>query len=144
MISITYVSSAIQLFTTTELHALLQKSREANLKYGITGMLLYNAGSFMQAIEGPDAAIYQLYRNIQRDKTHHLVTTLIDQPVAERAFPAWSMGFNDLTGLGRPSVEGFTNFLQEWHDRDEYANSASYAKRLLQTFRENQLKGGYA
>lgn len=143
MITITYVSSAIQLFNTSELHMLLQKSREANLKHGITGMLLYNAGSFMQAIEGPDAAIKQLYLNIQRDKTHHMVTTLVEQQISERAFPEWSMGFNDLTALGRPSVEGFTHFLQDWRDRDEYSHSASYAKKLLQTFRENQVKGGY-
>lgn len=144
MISITYVSSAIQLCTPGELHALLQKSREANLKHGITGMLLYNGGSFMQAIEGPEDAVYQLYRNIQQDRTHHMVTTLLDQPIQQRAFPDWSMGFNDLTGQGRPSVAGFTNFLRDWRDREEYANSASYARKLLQTFRENQMKGGYA
>lgn len=144
MISITYVSSAIKLFTTAELHALLQKSREANLKHGITGMLLYNAGSFMQAIEGPRDSVYQLYRNIQRDGTHNMVTTLIDQPIEQRVFPEWSMGFNDLTGQGNAPVDGFTNFLQDWRDRAEYANSTSYSKKLLHTFRENQIKGGYA
>ena len=143
MISITYVSSGIQLFTTSELHALLQKSREANLKHGITGMLLYNVGSFMQAIEGPDDAVYQLYRNIQQDRSHHMVTTLIDQPIQQRAFPEWSMGFKDMTGPGRPSVAGFTNFLRDWRDREEYSNSPSYARKLLNTFRENQMKGGY-
>lgn len=143
MLTITYVSSAMRLFKTDELYKLLETSRDANRKHDITGMLLYNAGTFMQSIEGPDAAVNQLYTNIRKDPTHHMVMTLIEQPIEQRAFPNWSMGFNNLTGRERSSVEGFTNFLQEWQKRDELINNASHAHRLLHKFRENQLRGGY-
>ena len=47
-----YISAANHEFTEKELHELLSKARKNNESYGITGMLLYHQGSFIQALEG--------------------------------------------------------------------------------------------
>jgi hypothetical protein len=52
MFSIVYVSSALKPFSKTDLLTLLEKSRENNTSLGISGMLLYKDGNFMQVLEG--------------------------------------------------------------------------------------------
>jgi hypothetical protein len=47
-----YVSSAIYIFTQEELLILLDQCVELNKNNGITGMLLYKDGNFMQVLEG--------------------------------------------------------------------------------------------
>ncbi len=136
MKSITYVSSAKRLFTGSELVALLDKSRVSNLKHGVTGMLVYSAGSFMQAIEGGEDDIDRLYANIRRDSSHQLITTLIEQKTEERAFADWSMGFHDLTNTDLPRIAGYTDFLKRPENGD-FKDSDSFAKQLLATFRNN-------
>lgn len=136
MKSITYISSAARLFTGFELVKLLEKSRVANLKHGVTGMLVYNAGSFMQVIEGADNDIDQLYANICRDQSHHRVKTLIDQKTDERVFVDWSMGFHDLTNADLSRMPGYSDFLKRAENGD-FKDSNSFAKQLLAMFREN-------
>ena len=52
MFYLIYVSSAIKLMHDDELLLLLEKARENNSRLGITGMLLYKEGNFMQMLEG--------------------------------------------------------------------------------------------
>jgi hypothetical protein len=52
MIYLVYVSSAVKPFLSSELVDLLSKSHVYNTEVGITGMLLYKDGNFMQTIEG--------------------------------------------------------------------------------------------
>jgi hypothetical protein len=136
MKSITYISAAVRLFTGSELTELLNKSRVANLKHGVTGMLVYNAGSFMQAIEGAEEDIDRLYANICRDKSHHRITTLIEEKTEKRAFADWSMGFHDLTNTDLSRMPGYTDFLK-CAENGDFKGSSSFARQLLATFRDN-------
>lgn len=135
MKSITYVSAATRLLTGQELTELLAQSRDGNAIHGITGMLLYNAGSFMQTIEGPEAEIDQLYANIRKDARNKLVITLLDEPIDAREFPSWSMGFKDVSNQGLTLIPGFTPFLDHIEDYRGFAGSGSAAKKLLLNFR---------
>ena len=49
--SLVYVSSAVRLLNLEEIGYLLRRARERNTEYGITGVLLYVGGNFMQYIE---------------------------------------------------------------------------------------------
>jgi len=49
MIQLVYTSSSIKPFSIDELLLLPDKARRNNSKLGITGMLLYKDGDFMQA-----------------------------------------------------------------------------------------------
>jgi hypothetical protein len=96
--SLTYVSSATALLTGDELLAMLRTIRPRNAELDLSGMLLYSGGNIMQVLEGPAPVVERTFAQIARDERHHDVTVLVDEPVDERAFPDWSMGFRDLGG----------------------------------------------
>lgn len=62
-----YHSQALFPFSDAELQALLDESRAFNAAHGITGLLLYSAGRFVQVLEGDHATVRALYARIQQD-----------------------------------------------------------------------------
>jgi hypothetical protein len=64
MLSIFYASAAVRLLSESEIVELLEVSQTNNAREGVTGMLLYNNGNFIQVIEGPDTAVLSLYDKI--------------------------------------------------------------------------------
>ena len=52
MISITYVSSAVRQFREATLLDLVDQCQRNNKRLGVTGVLVYSDGNFMQVIEG--------------------------------------------------------------------------------------------
>lgn len=88
-----YLSSSRLNWTASELDRLLARARIHNGTRGITGMLLYAGGNFLQALEGPAALITPLMDRIRADKRHWHVRPVVLQQVARRDFPDWSMGF---------------------------------------------------
>lgn len=77
-----------------EVRTILQSSRRNNLRNGITGALLFNAGCFAQVLEGPIALVEATFEKIQRDCRHDNVTVLETGFVESREFPNWSMAFS--------------------------------------------------
>ena len=65
-----YASAASREFTPEELEELLVVARKNNEALGVTGMLLYEKGSFFQILEGPAEAVEPLYAKIGADKRH--------------------------------------------------------------------------
>lgn len=136
MHTITYVSTANHLFSQEELEALLEKSRENNARFDITGLLLYHNGNFIQTIEGPHKAITRLYSNICRDRTHHNVITLVNEPVIKRNFPDWQMGFFSLNHQELSTVKGFNGTFHKPIFANDISFGDSRAMQLLSTFRQ--------
>ena len=91
--SLVYVSSAVRLLSLGEITYLLKRARERNSEYGITGVLLYDGGNFMQYLEGPEASLDVIYRIIQADGQHTGIILLSREAIEERQFGDWSMGF---------------------------------------------------
>jgi hypothetical protein len=91
--TIVYASSAVSIPTLAQLNKLLAAARESNLQAGLTGMLLYHDGNFMQCLEGPEETLRTTYGRICVDPGHRGVTTLIDEQIEERCFADWQMGF---------------------------------------------------
>lgn len=66
-------------------------ARGANRSVDVTGALLCSSGVFVQALEGPPAAVERIFERICGDLRHHDVQ-LIDFAAAEaRSFSEWSM-----------------------------------------------------
>lgn len=66
-------------------------ARSNNKKLDITGALLITDESFVQALEGDQAAVRRLYGVIVKDVRHERVELLDEQYVGERVFGHWSM-----------------------------------------------------
>ncbi len=78
---------------TAQITTILAASRENNAREGITGGLLFSTGCFAQVLEGRSAAVEATFERIQCDDRHNDVILLEAEPIAERAFPDWSMAF---------------------------------------------------
>lgn len=137
MLSIIYASSAVRLLTRTELVDLLESSRKANIVTGITGMLLYRGGNFIQVIEGENEAVLQLYKNIKADPRHRDVTLLSQDPITTRQFPGWSMGFRNIDQLSKQELEGYSDFLDNDFSPAYFKDKPTRAYILLLTFKEH-------
>jgi len=92
--SLVYVSSAVKLLTPEEIEYLLTRARERNLEYGITGILLYIGGNFMQYIEGPSDNLEVIFKIIREDKQHSGIILVTRETIKEREFGDWSMAYD--------------------------------------------------
>lgn len=101
MHQVIYSSAAVEPFSEASLAQLLARARLHNERLGITGLLLYDDGSFLQVLEGDQSVIEQLYETIGRDKRHHRVVALLRRDVAERHFGEWRMGFAAMTTISK-------------------------------------------
>lgn len=111
LLRLVYVSSATELFTDDALTALLEQSRERNARDGITGMLLYQEGNFLQLIEGPETAVRALHARILKDRRHHKLITVLEESVTDRECAQWSMGFVPEDRLREIEREAFSPLL---------------------------------
>jgi len=132
-----YVSSAVRLFSHEELVELLRLSRINNVRLGITGMLLYDRGNFIQLMEGPDAHVDKLYETIRADPRHKQVATLLQGPLEKRQFTTFMMGFDNAGDLSVEDRTAYTNFLREPPKPSRFGEKPHRALRLLLSFRRN-------
>lgn len=80
-----------------QLTSIVADAKQRNLALGITGVLFYHAGKFVQVIEGEEPHLRQLMALIEADPRHCNLTYLIDVPVERRGFEAWNMDSFNLT-----------------------------------------------
>jgi hypothetical protein len=105
-----YVSALCDYPSCAELEALLSGWRRRNAEHGITGLLLYDAGSVFQVIEGFPEDVVRLWEAISRDPRHRFLARLVHQATTERQFGNWSMGLGRITGRELAAVPGLEAF----------------------------------
>ncbi|MDR2154331.1 MAG: BLUF domain-containing protein [Burkholderiaceae bacterium] len=99
-----------------------------NRASGITGILVYGGGIFMQAIEGGRQAISNLYGVIQRDARLKDVILLHYEEIVERRFGAWSMGLVDTSRINARVLLKYS----EHAALDPYSVSGQVSMALLE------------
>ena len=131
-----YTSVQTQVLRPAEIEALVKHSRQSNRAHEITGVLLHVGATFFQVLEGPRAAVDELYKKILVDPRHTGVTRIIYESIARRYFGDSSMSLSTLTPQELASVleekdvarmEGLLAGLDEGR-----------AKRLLRAFSEGR------
>jgi hypothetical protein len=93
LVSKTYLSKAVDVFSDHDLDQLLTNCRRNNAAASVTGALLYHNGYFMQLIEGQLDAINAIYDRIQADPRHEVLSVLFEDDISARFFPDWTMGY---------------------------------------------------
>jgi hypothetical protein len=111
MISLTYFSTAVDAFDVDRLEELLAISRSNNHRAGLTGMLLYAGGHFIQTLEGPAEVVDATYTRIEADPRHRDVFITLREEIGDRAYPDWSMGFEQLRADQAQHLPGFNDYL---------------------------------
>lgn len=126
-----YVSSATRPMSQDDLRLLLDEIRPKNKAAGITGLLLYCDGSFLQVLEGPRETVLSLTNRIQMDSRHARFLVLSSRAVEQADYSEWSMGFRALSSEDWSEVDGFVDF---FGDNPIEAKSLR-AQKLIDTFR---------
>ena len=134
VLTLTYVSSARQLFTIEELVELVEQTRRKNERLGVSGLLLYSGGNVIQTLEGPPETVDQLFWTIADDPRHSEVRLLERRARDDRAFATWSMGFRHLSAREVADTSGYTAFVRHSVGRDLDTHPES-AFELLERFR---------
>ena len=98
LVRLLYCSRAVD--TGAEaIESILAQSRQHNPASGITGILCYGGGIFLQAIEGGRMQVSELFGTILKDARHKDVALLHFEEIFERRFGGWSMGQVNLSKL---------------------------------------------
>ena len=92
LVRLMYASRAVPTVDQDELVAILRKSKSNNPALGVTGVLCFSQGIFLQVLEGGRSAVNQLYNRVAADPRHSDVELLIYEEIHERRFAGWSMG----------------------------------------------------
>ncbi|CDK98692.1 protein of unknown function [Magnetospirillum gryphiswaldense MSR-1 v2] len=136
MIQIIYASAEAKRMTNSELTELLEKAREKNEQLNITGFLLYDDSSFLQVLEGPDAAVEAVMGAIMRDDRHTNIRLLSQKQIAEREFGEWAMAFAVPEG-DAPSCDGFLDYAAT---SEEFSLEGSEVSQILSLFQQGLLR----
>ena len=134
LVQLIYVSSARQELTDTELDAILESSVRHNTPQQVTGLLLYSQGSFMQVLEGEVAAVEEAYGRICDDPRHHHIIEIMREPIDEREFGRWAMGFRRVRREDVAEHEAFLPLFVKGFDTAALQAKPGLALELLHHF----------
>jgi hypothetical protein len=127
LVRLLYASRAIDP-ATNSIDEILSQSRQYNPGSGITGILCYGGGIFLQAIEGGRMAVSELYGHIQKDARHKDVVLLHYEEISERRFGGWTMGQVNMSKIN-------TSILLKYAEKpelDPYSVSGKVSLALLE------------
>lgn len=128
-----YRSKARSDISDADIDAILGSSRRHNEDAGITGMLLFGSGYFVQVIEGTGPAVERTYRRILSDARHGDAVLLYDGSGEPRRFGGWFMGFSRMEPHAH--VASVARFLRHDHEADPYGFGPDATLALLLDFR---------
>ena len=127
LVRLLYASRAVDP-SPAAIEAILLQSRQHNPGCGITGILCYGGGTFLQAIEGGRSAVNELYGHILRDPRHKDVELLNYEEIAERRFGGWTMGQANLSKINHSILLKYS----EKPELDPYLVSGKVSFALLE------------
>ncbi len=99
LVRLMYASRAAASVDHDALQAILKKSKANNPALGVTGVLCFSGGIFLQVLEGGRMPVNRLYNRIAADPRHGDVVLLSYDEIDERSFAGWSMGQVNLSRL---------------------------------------------
>lgn len=137
MLQIIYTCTAVDPFSTEQLIALLRGARSRNEAAGISGMLLYHEGSFLQVMEGPDDKVESLFGKIQADPRITHILLLWRDTIQQKEFEHWSMGFVDTAHIAE-HFEGFVDYTGQLKSK---TICSTKARILLKRFQQGEWHG---
>ena len=135
MLQLIYTSEAKNNFSPGELQNLLLTARRNNDRDAITGMLLYEDGTFLQVLEGENDVIESTYQRIAADKRHHKIMLIARFEIDHRSFHDWEMGFFDASGGKLLQLPGYSNFLSRKTVELENLEDGDKAREVLLNFK---------
>ncbi|WP_254773613.1 BLUF domain-containing protein [Plantibacter sp. MMLR14_011] len=139
MLSLVYASTATQPFSDDDLTALLATCRENNARAQLTGMLVHRDGRFLQVLEGPEPAVRELMDTLAADPRHTGIRVMFEEPIRERQFAAWTMGFERADTGSAADLDGYRDTFDDL-DRDDPTATMRALQELARWFRSRAMR----
>jgi hypothetical protein len=136
MIQVSYVSRLSQPMSSEQLLALLMQCRDNNATQGVTGMLLYGNGTFLQVIEGDAPVIDGLVEKIWADPRHAEKKLLHRREISRREYADWSMAFERISDEAFWDVEGLKRFGVQDFNYEYLVGHEPLVSALMDRYRE--------
>jgi hypothetical protein len=133
-----YVSTARVQANAAMLADILAVSVRNNEPAGITGMLLYAGGTFMQVLEGEEEVVNATHHRIEGDSRHMGIIVLEHASIAARSFARWSMGYRGLGAAEAIANPAFAPFFAEGFDAARIGATPGVGLAMLQHFGVDQ------
>lgn len=133
MIQLIYISTAERLMTADDLQSIMLTSLIHNSKKHVTGILLFDQGTFCQALEGEQRVVHELFKKIKNDPRHTNIITIFDDEIQSRDFSSWSMRFINLNQYDRNKIDGYQEFNEAFQNQNFI--KPIEAKKMLLHFR---------
>ncbi len=127
LVRLLYASRAVDA-SAEAIESILAQSRQHNPATGITGILCYGGGVFLQAIEGGRSQVSELFSHIMADKRHRDVVLLHYEEIQERRFGGWSMGQVNISKTNHALLLKYS----ETAELDPYSVSGQVSLALLE------------
>ena len=112
-VQLVYISRAVKSENDSSLRDILGVARGYNAERGITGVLCFAYGRYLQVLEGPSREVNALYLRIGRDKRHEGVRLMKFTEMQTRCFGLWSMRmirFDEQSGGEARALVRFNGF----------------------------------
>ena len=91
MFRLIYASRSNPILDGPEVYSLLATSKRNNREHGLTGVLLYGQGYFLQVLEGDRGEVNRVFQRIVADQRHDDVRIIEAVNTGGREFSEWSM-----------------------------------------------------
>jgi hypothetical protein len=127
LVRLLYCSRAVDA-SPEAIESILAQAREHNPASGITGILCYGDGVFLQCMEGGRMQVSELFATIQQDSRHKEVALLLYEEICERRFAGWSLGQVNISKLNHSTLLKYS----ETAVLDPYAVSGKASLALLE------------
>lgn len=89
-----------------------------NQTHGITGMLFYRSGHFLQVIEGDNSIVETLYEKICSDSRHNAIKTLLEGDIDTRMFGHWDMAYKKVEEIKADIIDDVDQIIDTYKELD--------------------------
>jgi hypothetical protein len=130
-----YISMATKMMSEEDMQRLLHQAKRNNDQTGITGILLYRSGLFMQYLEGTKNAVqnlYTLYTKIKNDRRHTSLIKMHEKAISERVFKNWAMEFHYIENIH--SLLNFDAYLRSHIDDNAKESNRRAIYKFIMSF----------
>ncbi len=132
---LSYMSESLHPFSESELEKMLIRARRHNEAAGVTGILVYNKGVFLQLLEGEESAVHEIYKRICRDRRHHEIHCFFENYSKERMFADWSMAYKNIDLFEPATKIKLQEIVRQFHNVDIVATRDEW-QQILKALRD--------
>jgi len=117
------------------------RSRRANSTTGITSVLAYKNGYYLQTLEGPEDTVDSLFETISNDDFHKKIVVIFDRLIIKRNFPDWPMKLTSNLQTTDEFINHVEACVNEINSLDP--NQLSLLELFIPTVRSYKTETGY-